>query len=172
MAGFKQMQKQMGISKFNKYCATIASDYGRSETQYAGTHFSETYGISKDCFYKVLDYAVVHYLVTDWVVNLMEAKAQRNTESHGSTGLSSLKHYQELREKRRQFVYDLSRDFVKNEDKPLSYFLEKYGREAKGFRAILEKGLDGAEYYGITPEMASTIQYRIFFEIVPALSDE
>lgn len=172
MAGFKRMQKTMEMVKFNQYCATLASDYGRSESKYTGGYFADQNGISEKCFWQVLDYAVIHYLVEDWVVNLMESKASGNQAEHGSTGMQSLRHYQNLRDLRRQFVFNLARDFARDEGNSIADFLEKYGRTGEGLQKILEDAMEKADYYGLSPDMVTTIQFRIFFELMPAIMKE
>lgn len=166
---FTQLKKSMTLRDFNKYCWTIAADYGRTEYDIARTYFTETYNIGEKCFRKILDYAVINYLVTDLVVDKMERKATENQRRRSrSSGTSSYFHYLRLRDARRQFIHDLAEEYVERTDVELDYFLDKYGRGEEGFRYILERALDRASYYGITGEMPQAIRIHMYVDFVLA----
>lgn len=152
MAGktFSDLKKSMSLEDLNKYCYTIANDYARSEDREDREDFMIRYGIKESCFNRIINYAVIHYLVSDWAVKQMEEKAKRNQQRHGASGISSYYHYQKLRSQRRAFAIDMAKFFVENKDKPIEFFIEKYGRSKRGLKYTLEKLIQAPEYYEIS----------------------
>ena len=152
MAGktFSELKGSMSLEALNKLCYTIANDYARSVDEEDREAFMSRYEIKESCFNRIIDYSVTHYLVSDWAVEMMEKKSKRNQQRHGSSGISSFYHYQKLRGQRREFASKMAQFFVSNEDKPIKFFLKKYGRSKRGLKYTLEKLAQRPDYYGIT----------------------
>ena len=56
---FKQLKTQMSATEFQSMAKKIAKDYANSEQRFSRSYFTEEYQISSDCFYKIIDYAIV-----------------------------------------------------------------------------------------------------------------
>ena len=83
--------------EFENFCATLAERYANSDLDYARAYFCNEYNISQSCYYKCLEYAVVHYLIDDVTFAKMEAKAAANQNRHFSgAGGTSLAKYKRL----------------------------------------------------------------------------
>ena len=167
MAGFNELHKKLGNKKFNSYASDLAYEYAFSERPIPYKDFAVREGISEKCFKQLLEYAVIHNLVDDWIVDKMEKKACENQEGYSPSGKAVIDHYQKLRAQRRLFMFKLAKDFVNDEDNPIEDFLERYWLEPEELLKLLEKVRDNAKYYCISHDVKERIQYRIFFHLMP-----
>lgn len=133
---FTKLKKLMSLSEFESFCRRIAVQYANSYEQYSCSYFMKAENISRDCFYKILDEAVIRNLVTDEIVNKMEMKAILNQKRHATNaGKTSQQHYAQLRKKRNEyiiFLYSdieikiLAEDFAKSTEETKADFANRY----------------------------------------------
>ena len=140
---FSDLKKIKTIREFNKLCAEIAREYAETDIFQAETYFTEEYGITPSCYRKMKEYAVTHYLVSDWIVGKMEEKAKANqTRSCSySRGKSSSTYYSKLLQERRKYCVGLMRDFATS-ILTVHDFVEIHGIfDARLFASIIKEAL-------------------------------
>ncbi len=105
----------MSYDEFNKFCKKITEEYAKAEAQYARAYFTEHYNISVDCYYKVLEHAVVTNLVEDIIVVKMmkKAVANQNLQKSGAGGSSLAKYARMYEERCRYIAMTFQKDEVK-----------------------------------------------------------
>ena len=168
MAGYKTLFKQMGCKCFNKMASRLAYEYATCDMPRTYKSFAEVEGISEKCFKKLLEHAVIHHLVEDKMVDKMEEKASWNMREYNSTARMVASHYRDLRYKRKRFVYNVARDFCKEEGMPIEPLLKRYMIDMQELRRFLDLAREEPEKYG-TEKLLADIQHRIFFDQMPEL---
>lgn len=158
---FTQLKKSMTLRQFNLFCRDIANEYAFSGLFKARTYFTENYNITESCYQKIKDYAVTHFLVSDYVVDCMESKSAGNqARSAGVEGKSSNKHYDELRAERNKFIFELAEEYIEHPEISLGQLIESRGRNPEGYYYMLYIAFVGD--YGVTFEMAKKMVARMF----------
>ena len=131
---YSYLKKHMSLTEFENFCKRIASLYAKSENQFSSSYFVENDNITKSCFYKVLEEAVVRNLVSDEVVNMMEKKAIFNQNANAkSAGATTLNHYARLRKKREKFIMSI---FTDDKIKELAEYFAQNPEDSKKDIAI------------------------------------
>ena len=149
---FTKLKKSMTIDEFNRFCKKITKEYAESEAQFARTYFTEHYNISVDCYYKVLEYAVVTNLVEDIVVSKMMNKAIKNQTIHNeSAGASSVLKYSRMYTQRCKYIAitfskkeieKIAIDFGDNPDISKGDLAAAYGISRKVLELLLVKAIE------------------------------
>ena len=148
MAGrtFSMLKESMSLEKLNGFCYIVANAYARArDKEYE--FFMREYNISESCLNRILDYAVCKYIVSDWTVDKMKEKDERNRRE-----TRNKYHYEKLQRKRRTFAIDMAKDFIANRNKPIEFFMKKYGRSKQRLKYTLEKLIFKPSYYKISKE--------------------
>lgn len=146
---FVKLRKSMALQEFECFCKRIAIQYAESENRFSRSYFIKEENISENCFYKILDEAVIRNLVSEEIVNKMEAKAIANQKNHAkNAGETSLKHYAELRKKRDEYIIflysddeikELAEEFAKRVKISKKDFAKKYDISIKVLDVLLKK---------------------------------
>lgn len=159
---FTDLKGSMSIEKFNLLCREIATEYAYSDLFKATTYFTNHYNITKGCYQKVKEYAVIHFLVSDYVVDLMEKKASANQQrsSVNSSGYQVSNHFKKLRTKRKDFIHSLATEYAEHPEIPYKILIANYGRSVGGYFSMIYFAFVGD--YGITDEVAKKIVMRMF----------
>lgn len=149
---FTQLKKSMNCSEFNNFCKKLTKEYANSEAQFARTYFTQHYNISVDCYYKVLEYAVVTNLVEDVIVNKMMDKAVKNQSVHNeSAGASSIIKYARMYDQRCKFIANsfidkeiktMAIDFGDNPDISKADLAASYGIVRKVLELVLVRAIE------------------------------
>lgn len=145
---YTKLKKQMSVIEFETFCKRIANQYGKSEGHYSASYFVENENITRRCFYRILEEAIVRNLVTEQTVNYMEAKAISNQRNYGkNAGEATLRHYAQLRKKREEFIISqyskleikkVAEDFAKSLELSKKDFAKKYGISISILDALLK----------------------------------
>lgn len=150
---FTKLKNSMRLIEFESYCRKIAVQYANSDGQYSSSYFMKAENISKDCFYKILDEAVIRNLVADEIVDKMETKAVLNQKRHAlNAGETSQQHYAQLRKKRNEYIIFLYSDI---EIKVLAEDFAELVNETKA---------DFAKRNGISTAVLDTLLKKAFTE--------
>lgn len=159
---FADLKKSMPLYKFNLLCREIATEYAYSDLSKATTYFTCKYNITKSCYQRVKEYAVIHFLVSDYVVSLMEEKASANQQRNtvGSSGFKVKNHYNKLRSKRKDFISSLAVEYAEHPEIPYRVLVANCGRSVEGYFSLIYIAFVGD--YGITDDMAKKIIARMF----------
>lgn len=150
---FKQLEKSfVTCNEFNKFCKNLTEEYANSEAQFARSYFTENYNISVDCYYKVLEYAVVTNLVEDITVTKMMNKAVSNQNLHqNGAGGSSIAKYARMYTKRCQYIAitftdkeikRMALDFGDNPDISKADLAASYGIARKVLELLLVRAIE------------------------------
>ena len=115
---YSYLEKTMNEQELDKFACDIATSYATSEGQYSRRYYTKIYNITSDCFYKLLERAIVRDLVLDEIVDKMRQKAYKNSntksmEKSGKNTVTSHIHYAKMIGERKWFKF--LRDFPKNE---------------------------------------------------------
>lgn len=140
---FSDLKKNMTAHEFNRLCAEIARKYAETDIFQAETFFTEEYDITPSCYRKMKEYAVTHYLVSDWTAGKMEEKAKANQtrSSSYSRGKSSSTYYSKLLQERTKYCVGLMRDFSTS-ILSVHDFVETHGIfDARLFVSIIKEAL-------------------------------
>lgn len=148
---FTVVKKSMRTDKeFKDFCKSIAEEYGNSKGEFARSYFTKQYDISISCYYKILETAIIRNWVSDEIVEKMEEKALENQKVNSSVaGLSTRKHYAEMRRKRQEYIISL---YLEREIEELATkfaysslskkeFAKKEGISIKTLDQLLEKSI-------------------------------
>lgn len=149
---FIQLKKLMRYDEFCKFCKKVTEEYANSEAQFARSYFTENYNVSENCYYKILEYAVVTNLVEDVIVNKMmnKAVANQNLHSQGAGG-SSIAKYARMYTQRCEYiaasfseeeVKKIAIDFADNPDISKEDFATSCGIARKVLEIILERAIE------------------------------
>lgn len=149
---FTQLKKSMNCSEFNNFCKKLTKEYANSEAQFARTYFTKNYNISVDCYYKVLEHAVVTNLVEDIVVTKMMNKAVANQNLHkNGAGGSSIAKYARMYDQRCKFIANsftdkeikrMAIDFGDNPDINKADLAASYGIARKVLELVLVRAIE------------------------------
>lgn len=148
---FTQLKKSMGYDEFNKFCEKLTKEYASSEPKFARTYFTEHYNISIDCYYKVLEHAIVTNLVEDVIVEKMKNKALSNQEANNaSAGATTIAKYARMYSQRYEYIVNsfseceikgFATDFGDNPDISKDDFASAYGVNRKVIELLLTKAI-------------------------------
>ena len=150
---FKDLERTMSVRELKDLATEIAEAYADREV--AGitkTDLAKDNDMTVKLISELLDYAVVHSLVSEATVKRMEGRAMGNQKKHSPDGknFSSEQHYVELRRKRvENQVFSFSEDrikelaiaFAEETDKSKADFAIRYGVEKKTVDIILKKAI-------------------------------
>lgn len=146
---FTKLKNSKNLKEFEGFCRRIATQYAKSNGEYSGSFFMKTENISRDCFYKILDEAVIRNLVSDELVDKMEMKAIANQRNHAeNAGESSKKHYAMLRKKRNEYIICLysdieikvlAEDFAESTKETKEDFAKRYDISISVLDVLLKK---------------------------------
>ncbi len=103
---FTELEHTKTQEELEAIAKKIAVEYSESDAQFARTYFSEQYNISKDCFYKLLEYATIRNIISEEVVNNIALKASGNQRNHanGAFPVTSFLHWNEVRKERNTYI--------------------------------------------------------------------
>lgn len=150
---FKDLERIMSVRELNDLATELAEEYSDRE---AGGITKNDLARENDMTVKLiselLDYAVVHSLVSEATVNRMERRALANQKRHSPDGesFSAKAHYSELRKKRvEQEVFSFSESrinelavsFADETEKSKEDFAIRYGVAKKTVDIILKKAI-------------------------------
>ena len=149
---FTELKKSMTFEELNKFCKKVTEEYAKSEAQFARSYFCEHYNISEQCFYKVLEYAVVTNIVEDYIVTKMLNKAIENQNLHSSgAGARSVAKYARMLNQRCAFVAAtipkeevmiIATDFANNPDISKQDIATANGISRKVLELVLERAIE------------------------------
>lgn len=149
---FTELKKSMTFEELNKFCKKVTEEYAKSEAQFARSYFCEHYNISEQCFYKVLEYAVVTNIVEDYIVTKMLNKAIENQNLHSSgAGARSVAKYARMFNQRCAFiaatipkeeVMRIATDFANNPDISKQDIATANGISRKVLELVLERAIE------------------------------
>lgn len=152
---FKQIREK---KDFFDFCKKIAEEYASLEDEFARTYFTEKYNISINCFYHILEEAVILNMISDNTIFKMEEKAVRNQKcSYAKAMISSRKHYDKLWKKRKEYLDSFTEEDIKNIATKFAYYTDI---SKKSF-AIIE---------GISQRTLEIILQRAILEVI--INDE
>lgn len=133
---YTYLKKNMNSAEFKGLCKQIAIEYAKSENHFSYSYFVKNYNITKSCFYRILEEAIVTNLISEDDVRKMEIKAISNQKNYAANaGESTLRHYALLRSKRNNYILEsysneqiksLAEDFAANSKISKLEFAEKY----------------------------------------------
>lgn len=150
---FKDLERTMSVRELNDLATEIAEAYAdREAAGITKSDLAEENDMTVKLISELLDYAVVHSLVSEATVNQMEKRALANQKKHSPDGerFSAKAHYSELRKKRvEQEVFSFSESrinelavsFADETDKSKEDFAIRYGVEKKTVDIILKKAI-------------------------------
>lgn len=148
---FRDLSKSMTAIQIDNFCKRIAESYANSETKFARSYYTEHENISKSCFYKVLERAVILNLVSEKTVNKMERKAELNQSVHAKgAGMTSKEKYAILRKKRNEYIIflysdeeitELAKDFANHPEISKAQFAERYDVSIQVIDTLLKKAI-------------------------------
>ncbi len=138
---FKKLKEEMAMApeKFDELCRKISQEYAKSELQFSRRYFTNYYNISQDCFYKILEYAIVKSLVSEEDAYSMRKKAIQNQKvRYPNAYASSVYHYQDILKKRYEYslkllsnekIKQIAEQFVLNQEESNKKISEKLNVE-------------------------------------------
>mgnify|MGYP000673802887 CR=1 FL=1 len=150
---FKDLERTMSVRELNDLASEIAEAYAdRESAGITKSDLAEENDMTVKLISELLDYAVVHSLVSGATVSRMERRALENQKKHSPDGerFSAKAHYSELRKKRvEQEVFSFSESrinelavsFADETDKSKEDFAIRYGVEKKTVDIILKKAI-------------------------------
>lgn len=149
---FTILKNSMSYDEFNRFCKKLTQEYANSSAEFSRSYFTEHYNISSDCYYKILEHAVVTNLVEDVVVVKMMNKAVKNQSAHNpSAGGSSKAKYAKMYSQRCQYiaigfsneeVRKMAIDFADNPDISKGDLAASYGIARKVFELVLVRAIE------------------------------
>lgn len=152
---FKDLERIMSVRELNDLATELAEEYSDRE---AGGITKNDLARENDMTVKLiselLDYAVVHSLVSEATVNLMENRAltnqRRYSTSSSGENFSAKKHYAELKRKRTEHqvlsfsdekIKELAKAFAEETDKSKEDFAIRYDIAKKTVDILLKKAI-------------------------------
>lgn len=146
---FSKLKHSMNLMEFESFCRKVATQYAKSDGQYSGSYFMKTENITRDCFYKILDEAVIRNLISEELVDKMESKSINNQKNHATNaGESSKQHYAMLRKKRNEYIICLysdieikilAEDFAESIEESKKDFAKRYEISTPVLDVLLKK---------------------------------
>ena len=108
---YSYLKKHMSQEEFKTFCKKVANQYAKSDDHFSSSYFVKTENITKSCFYRVIEEAVVRNWISEEIVNKVEAKSISNQKYHAqNAGETTLRKYAELRRKRNEYIFSLYSD--------------------------------------------------------------
>lgn len=157
---FKEMERILSVQELNDLATEVAEAYADPRGTYETTKkmLAEEFEMTPNIVDKLLDYAVVHSLVSSAVVYRMEKRAEKNQRRYSpdKKAHSVHTHYSELRRKRIEYqicmltkveIKEVAVRFAENsqitkEDLAISYGLDKSSIDVILKKAITENICD------------------------------
>lgn len=150
---FKDLERTMSVRELNDLATEMAEDYAAREA--AGitkTDLARENDMTVKLISELLDYAVVHSLVSEATVNRMEKRALANQRRHSPDGqtFSAQTHYAELRRKRvehqvfsfsEERIKELALAFAEETDKSKEDLAIRYDIAKKTVDILLKKAI-------------------------------
>lgn len=140
----------MSQEDFKTFCKRIANQYAKSDDHFSSSYFVKAENITRSCFYRVIEEAVVRNWISEDTVNKIEAKSISNQKYHAqNAGESTLRKYAELRRKRNEYIFsqysdaeikELAKAFAeRSEEVSKRDFAKKYDLSIVVLDALLKK---------------------------------
>lgn len=149
---FGELKKQMSLDEFNDFCQKLTKEYANSEARFSRSYLCNYYDISKDCYYKVMEFAVVMDLVTEEEFNKMLNKSVANQNMHSEGAVSSsIAKYAKMYAARCEYialsfiddeVRRIAKDFADNPDISKKDIAKINGIPTKALDIILAKAIE------------------------------
>ncbi len=150
---FKDLERMLSVRELNDLATEIAEAYADKESAaITKSDLARENDMTVKLVSELLDYAVIHSLVSEAVVNQMEKRAVLNQRRHSPDGqsFSAKAHYSELRKKRveqevfsfsESRILELAVSFADETDKSKEDFAIRYGVAKKTVDIILKKAI-------------------------------
>ena len=150
---FKDLERMLSVRELNDLATDIAEAYADKESAaITKSDLARENDMTVKLVSELLDYAVIHSLVSEAVVNQMEKRAVLNQRRHSPDGqsFSAKAHYSELRKKRveqevfsfsESRILELAVSFADETDKSKEDFAIRYGVAKKTVDIILKKAI-------------------------------
>ena len=150
---FKDLERMLSVRELNDLATEIAEAYADKESAaITKSDLARENDMTVKLVSELLDYAVIHSLVSEAVVNQMEKRAVLNQRRHSPDGqsFSATAHYSELRKKRveqevfsfsESRILELAVSFADETDKSKEDFAIRYGVAKKTVDIILKKAI-------------------------------
>lgn len=148
---FMQLRKGMDEEHLADFCKKVATEYAKSEAQFARTYFTNANDITVSCFDKVMEYAIVENLVEEVIVIKMMNKAIANQKLHGSNdGITTRAKYARMYAKRceniaktfaKEEIRNIATDFAKSPSMTKRDFAASCGIARKVLELLLERAI-------------------------------
>lgn len=150
---FKDLERTMSVQELKDLATELAEEYAdREAAGITKTDLANDNDMKVELVSELLDYAVVHSLVSEATVNRMERRALANQKRHSPEGkiFSAKYHYAELRRKRvehqvfsfsEEKIRELSLAFAEETDKSKEEFAIHYGIAKKTVDNLLKKAI-------------------------------
>ena len=132
---FRQLKLELSERDFGEFAIEIAEAYISSNFK-SKTEIGKEYELNQKAVTEFIDYAIIHYLVNDYMVNQIERKSIQNQRRFSPDGSaeSTIAHYRMLRKKRNEFVIcQLSDEKIKQ----IAEYFAKETSKTKGDIAIM-----------------------------------
>lgn len=146
---FKEVKEKLTTTEFENFARKIAKQYANFEPHFSAFYFVRQEDITKDCFYKLLEEAIIRGLVSEEEVEKMEQKAIKNQKAHSSVlGKRTINHYRKLRKERdehlislfsEEMIKNLAEDFANHPETSKKEFAEKYEISTNVINILLKK---------------------------------
>ncbi len=134
-------------AKFREYVGKIATRYSEIPDVQAEKFFCKEYNITKSCYHRILEYAVITGSVSNNTVDKMENKACLNARAHSGKDNRVQEHYVQLRKERIEFR---KYPFFKRDEKDIATFYA----QGQGSAEI-------AKSYGCTVKQIKLVLYKV-----------
>lgn len=156
---FTRLKKILSVDEFNELCRKVALEYADSVEYYSADYFCKRYDITKSCFQKMIDYAIVNNLISDNTVNRMMNKAIANQRRHCKTaGITTIEKYARLQNERTEnFQREIAIFFVNNPDKTKKELARIKGLTIKEFDWNLVRAIEDNV---VSDEIVDSIEER------------
>lgn len=150
---FKDLERMLSVRELNDWATEIAEAYADKESAaITKSDLARENDMTIKLVSELLDYAVIHSLVSEAVVNQMEKRAVLNQKKHSPDGqsFSAKAHYSELRKKRveqevfsfsERRIKELAVSFADETEKSKEEFAIRYGVAKKTVDIILKKAI-------------------------------
>lgn len=112
---FTQLKKEKDVKELNSLCKKVVESYAKSSGEFSQTYYCDHYNISKSCFGRMRDYAVITELVSEDIAWKATQKGISNQQAHSSeAGRIAMQHYYDLLRKRVEYIiYSFSAEEIK-----------------------------------------------------------
>lgn len=148
---FKKLKLEMSERDFGEFAIEIAQAYVSSDFK-SKAEIANEYELNQRAVTDFMDYAIIHYLVNDDMVDQMERKSIKNQSKHSPdrSAESTIAHYRMLRKKRAELaICELSDDrirqiaerFANETDKTKGDIAIMYGLSKAIIDIILKKAI-------------------------------